>query len=104
MTKKVWTASDMGRKGIRKMLEKFDPDPVKARKKIAKLKKKLGVSMGARPAKYAPCPDHAGGRHRFYSGLCSCGERKKTTYNREWTPAQRKAKAEQTRKQHREGR
>jgi len=80
MTKKVWTASDMGRKGIRKMLEKFDPDPKKARKKIAKLKKELGVSLGARPAKYGPCPDRPAtentpSRHRFKNGACSCGQK-----------------------------
>jgi hypothetical protein len=55
MTKKVWTAAGMDRKGIRKMLEKFDPDPKKARKEIAKRKKDLGVNLGGLPVQYTEC-------------------------------------------------
>ncbi len=83
MTKKVWTAADMGRKGIRKMLERFDPDPVEARKKIAKRKKKLGVNLGGRPWKYPPCPfrfpstGKLRGCHRFENGVCDCGQKQK---------------------------
>jgi hypothetical protein len=82
MTKKVWTASSMGKKGIQKMLEHFDPDPVEARKKIAKRKKKLGVNLGGRPTKYPPCTfrfastNRLRGCHRFKDGVCDCGVRK----------------------------
>lgn len=85
MTKKVWTAASMGRKGIRKMLEKFDPDPVEARKKIVKLKKKRGISLGGRAPKYPDCPDRPAtektpSRHRFKHGVCSCGEKQKAKH------------------------
>ena len=78
MTKKIWTASSMGRKGIAKMLEKFDSDPLKARKKIARHKKKLGVNLGGHPVKYPPCTFRFGtgrlrGCHRFKDGVCDCG-------------------------------
>jgi hypothetical protein len=82
MTKKVWTAADMGRKGIRKMLEKFDPDPVEARKKIAKKKKRQGANLGGRPVKYPACTFRFGtgelrGCHRFKNGVCDCGQKQK---------------------------
>jgi len=85
MTKKrVWTASSMGKVGIKKMLEHFDSDPVEARKKIAKRKKKLGVNLGGRPVQYPECTSlipygknkgKPRGRHRFKNGVCSCGQR-----------------------------
>jgi hypothetical protein len=83
MIKKVWTASDMGRKGIRKMLEKFDPDPVKAREKIARKKKRQGANLGGRPFLYPACTfrfpstGKLRGCHRFKNGVCDCGVKQK---------------------------
>jgi hypothetical protein len=82
MTKKVWTAADMGRKGIRRMLEKFDTDPTKAREKIARKKKREGVNLGGRPQKYPDCTFRFGtgklrGCHRFKNGVCDCGQKQR---------------------------
>jgi hypothetical protein len=90
MTKKILNASEMGKLGIKAMLQRIadehcDGDASnnfrKARAWIAaENKRRKGEHRGGRPQKYPPCTYYKqteqNPRHRFVNGKCRCGVKK----------------------------